>query len=172
MPSGHVSYMIRTNQILGAVLALACAGCSTERVVQAKRPTRQAAPIILSAETLGEVLLPGDGLSCIFRDPRDPESSPTATVSLNRRQLLRFNGQRLRVASQFFETPTLYDIQWLLADPQTGENAYSLRMGINKVTLAATLSTVFTVVGPEGGRILDDEQSRTLSGQCRRGPVD
>lgn len=115
--------MVRTNKTMGAVLALACAGCSTGRVVQAERPARQAAPIILSAETLGEVLLPGDGLACIFRNARDPESSPTATVPLNRRQLLRLNKQRLRVTSQFFETSTLYGIQWLLPDPQTGENA-------------------------------------------------
>lgn len=163
--------MRRTGQILGVILALGCSACSTERVVEAGRPVRQAAPIILSAETLSELLLPGDGLACTFRDPRDPDSRSTVTISLNRRQLSRLNGQRMRVESQFFETPTAYDIQWLLPDTQTGEAAYSFRMAVNKETLEARLSTVFTITNPGGGRTLDDEQSRTLTGQCQRGPV-
>lgn len=168
----YVSHMIRTGRIVGTVLALACSACSTERVVQAGGPARQAAPIILPAETLGELLLPGDGFACTFRDPRDPDSSSTVTVSLNRRQLRRLNGQQLTVESQFFETPAAYDIQWFLPDTQTGEAAYSFRMAVNKETLTARLSTVFTVANPEGGRMLDGEQSRTLTGQCLRGPVD
>ncbi|MFC0385808.1 hypothetical protein [Muricoccus vinaceus] len=164
--------MIRTDQILGAALALGCSACSTERVVQARRPVQQAAPIILSAETLGELLLPRDGLACTFRDPRDPDSSSTVTISLNRRQLRRLNGQQVSVGSHFFETPAAYDIQWFLPDTQTGEAAYSFRMAVDKETLAARLSTVFTVANPQGGRMLDDEQSRTLTGECQRGPVD
>lgn len=158
--------MIRVAYLIVGLTALACSGCSTGRVVEAKRPAPFAAPIVLSAEMLAEVMLPGYGLSCVFQNNRgDPL---TVTISLNQTKLRRLNGQPVETVSHFFETPSGYDVRWSLPD-RAGELAYHYRILAEKDRRGATLDTVFLIENLEGGRLVEEER---LAGTCQRGRIE
>ena len=147
--------MIRAAYIIAGLAALASSGCSTSRVVEAQRPTLLTAPIALPAEMLAEVMLPGDGLSCIVENNRG--DTLTVSVSLNQKKLRRLNGQPVEAESRFFETPNEYDVRWSLPD-RNGEMAYHYRLLAEKDEQAAMLDTVFLTESPEGGRTAEEER--------------
>ena len=124
------------------------------------------APIILPAEMLAEVMLPGYGLSCTFQNDRG--DTLTVSISLNQTKLRRLNGRPVEAESHFFETPTGYDVRWSLPD-RAGELAYHYRLRAEKNQQAARLDTVFLVESPEGGRTAEEER---LAGTCQRGRIE
>jgi hypothetical protein len=158
--------MIRAGYIIVGLAALASSGCSTDQIVEARRPAPFVAPIVLPAEMLAEVMLPGYGLSCNFENIRG-DTLPVS-VSLNQKKLRRLHGQLVETVSQFFETPNEYDVRWSLPDP-TGELAYHYRLLVEKNGQAATLDTVFLMENPEGRRTAEEER---LVGTCQRGRIE
>ena len=158
--------MIRLAYIIAGLAVLACSGCSTGRVVEARRPAPFSAPIVLPAEMLAEVMLPGYGLSCVVRNSRG--DTLTVSVSLNQKKLRRLNGQPVEAESRFFETPNEYDVRWSLPD-RVGEIAYHYRLLTEKDRQEATLDTVFLIENPEGGRTVEEER---LAGTCQRGRIE